>query len=318
MIPRSQDVADRAGVSRSTVSQILNGHEELFTEETRARVADAVAELGYHPSAAGRTLARGSSDLVIVLVPNTTFGGNLQDIYGALTSALAERGLTLLLRLSEDSVESLARLATGLKPRAVLTLTGMPEGQKSALKKRGVEVIQPDARSGADVNAQIGAIQARHLIDKGYRKLAYAHLQDERTDPFGTPRELEFADECRRRGVPDPRVLHLGVTPESAAAALDDLGERGFAVACYNDDVATALLYAATQRGWSVPEDLALIGMDNTPLSRLTIPPLTTVGYDASEVLAASLRSLLRGLDKSDDAPIDVDVRVEIVERASA
>ncbi|WP_404434655.1 LacI family transcriptional regulator [Microbacterium lacus] len=318
MIPRSKDVAERAGVSRSTVSQILNGHAELFTDETRARVADAVAELGYQPSAAGRTLARGSSDIVIALIPNTTFGSNLQDIYGALTNELAQRGLTLVLRLSQDSAESLDRLAMGLKPRAVITLTAMPEDQKAALATRGIEVIEPDNSSGADVNAQIGELQARYLIDKGYRSLAYAHLHDERNDPFGTPRELMFAQECRSSGLPEPRVLHLGINPESADAALDQLGGRGFAVACYNDDVATALLHAATQRGWKVPDDLALVGMDNTALSRLTTPPLTTVGYDASEVIAASVRSVLSRLDKSDDARTSVDVRVEVIERASA
>lgn len=317
MIPRSQDVADRAGVSRSTVSQILNGREALFSEETRARVANAVADLGYQPSAAGRTLARGSSDIVVALIPNTTFGGNLQDIYGALTEELTKRGLTLVLRLSQDSVESLDRLAMGLAPRAVLTLTPMPDAQKDALEGRGVEVIEPDTTPGVDINAQIGALQARHLISKGYRSLAYAHLQDSRNDPFGMPRERTFVDECRAHGLQDPRILHLGVNPESAAAALDDLGAPGFAVACYNDDIATALLYAAIERGWDVPKDLALIGMDNTALSRLTTPPLSTVGYDAREVISASVDSLLGRLDGTEPRIVKAAVHVEVIERAS-
>lgn len=318
MIPRSQDVADRAGVSRSTVSQILNGRGDLFTDETRAKVADAVAELGYQPSAAGRTLARGSSDIVIALIPNTTFGGNLQDIYEALTTELARRGLTLLLRMSQDDAQSLDRLAVGLKPRAMITLTPMPQEQRAALSARGVEILEPAVGSSSDVNAEIGSLQARYLIGKGYRDLAYAHLHDERNDPFGAPREEMLTLECRRHGLPEPRVLHVGITPEAADAALDELGARGFAVACYNDDVATALLHAATKRGWRVPEDLALVGMDDTPLSRLTTPPLTTLGYDRAEVIAASVRSLLDRLDRAVETPPSVDVEVRVIERESA
>lgn len=317
MIPKSQDVADRAGVSRSTVSQILNGRADLFTDETQARVAEAVAELGYQPSAAGRTLARGSSDIVIALIPDTTFGRNLQDIYGALTEELAKRGLTLVLRLSSHSPESLDKLVVGMKPRAILTLTALPDDQRDLLARRGVELFEPDESDAADVNAQIGTIQARHLIARGYRRLAYAHLRDARSDPFGGARERLFIKECLAQRLEEPRVVYLDITPEDARAALQDLGSTGFAVACYNDDVATALLSAATERGWAVPQDLALIGMDNTPLSRLTIPPLTTMGYDPTQATQASLQTLLNRLDKRDDHENMVGLRLDLIQRAT-
>lgn len=317
MIPKSQDVADRAGVSRSTVSQILNGRADLFTDETQARVAEAVAELGYEPSAAGRTLARGSSDIVIALIPDTTFGRNLQDIYGALTDELAKRGLTLVLRLSSHNPESLDKLVISMKPRAILTLTALPDNQRELLKRRGVELFEPDESDATDVNAQIGAIQARHLIDRGYRRLAYAHLSDARSDPFGGARERMFVKECLARGLERPPVVYLDITPDEARTALENLGSTGFAVACYNDDVATALLYAATEMGWTVPQDLALIGMDNTPLSRLTIPPLTTMGYDPTQASESSLQTLLNRLDKQDDRQDLVDLRLDVVQRAT-
>ncbi len=315
LIPTSQDVATRAGVSRSTVSQILNGRAEYFSDETRARVANAVAELGYEPSAAGRTLARGSSDIVIALIPDTTFGRNLQDIYGSLTEELAKRGLTLVLRLSTHTEASLDRLVIGMKPRAVLTLTTLPPGQRELLVRRGVEVLEPDESSSADVNAQIGRLQARHLIERGYRKLAYAHLRDARSDPFGGPRERTFVEECRLHGLDEPRILHLDITPEEARSALEELDRPGFAVACYNDDVATALLYAATEKDWEVPSDIALIGMDNTPLSRLTVPPLTTIGYDPTQVTQASLQPLLNRLDKQDSTVDMIEVHMDLIPR---
>lgn len=317
MIPKSQDVADRAGVSRSTVSQILNGRADLFTDETQARVAEAVAELGYEPSSAGRTLARGSSDIVIALIPDTTFGRNLQDIYGALTDELATRGLTLVLRLSDDSPGSLDKLVVSLKPRAVLTLISLPDDQRQLLVRRGVELIEPDESDAANVNAQIGGLQARHLIARGHRRLAYAHLRDARSDLFGGARERTFIAACRSQGLDEPRILHLDISAEDARSALDDLGSTGYAVACYNDDVATALLFAATERGWRIPQDLALVGMDNTPLSRLTVPPLTTMGYDPTQATQASLQTLLNRLDKRDDRENLIGLRLDLIQRAT-
>lgn len=313
----SQDVADRAGVSRSTVSQILNGRSSLFAEETRARVAEAVRALGYQPSAAGRALARGSSDIVIALIPNTTFGGNLQDVYELLTVELEERGLTLVLRLSTTGTESLDRLVVGLKPRAVLTLTQLSTDQRDVLERRGVELLEPATSPETDTNARIGSLQARFLIGRGHRRLAYAHLRDARDDPFGRPRELAFLDECRAHRVPDPEVLYLGITPDEGRAALDQLHAPGVAVGCYNDDVAAALLFAAAERKWRVPDDLALIGMDNSPVSHVTVPPLTTMAYAITEVTAATTRALLARLDNDRGPETPIDLQLQLIERGS-
>lgn len=99
------------------------------------------------------------------------------------------------------------------------------------------------------------------------------------------------------RRTPDPRARDQRRGRDGRP---DQLGEPGFAVGCYNDDVATALLHAASLRQWRVPHDLALIGMDRTPLSRLTTPPLTTMEYDTSPVTAENVQAILRHLDKSD------------------
>jgi DNA-binding LacI/PurR family transcriptional regulator len=168
--------------------------------------------------------------------------------------------------------------------------------------------------SRRSTNSEIGTLQARHLIDRGYRRLAYAHLRDARSDPFGGPRERTFVAECSTHGVDEPRILALSINAEEAMAALDQLGEPGFAVGCYNDDVATALLHAALLRGWRVPQDLALIGMDHTPLSRLTTPPLTTMGYDMSAVTQATVQSILFHLDKKGISEKRTEVHVQLIE----
>ena len=85
----SADVASHAGLSRSTVSQILNGREHLFSADTIARVRASAAELGYRPSLAGRTLARGTSDIVITLLSNVTFNPRLRELVDTITASPA-------------------------------------------------------------------------------------------------------------------------------------------------------------------------------------------------------------------------------------
>jgi DNA-binding LacI/PurR family transcriptional regulator len=316
VIATSEDVAKRAGVSRATVSQILNGRGQRFASATRERVAQAAEELEYQPSAAGRTLAMGSSDIVIAVVPNTTFGGNLQDIFQTATTELASRGLTLLLHLATDTTAPLDRVVTGMKPRAVISLTPFTPEERGLLRSRGVRAFDPmTAGPSRDVNADIGAIQARHLIARGYRKLAFAHLQDARQGPFGQGREAGVRAECAAHRLPEPTIVRLGINVDDALAALDSLELPGVGVACYNDDVATALLAAAASRGWAVPRDLGLVGMDATPLSGVTIPPLTTIGYDLGAVAYNLITAALSGIGESVSDRDHADAHFALVQR---
>ncbi|MFB2554408.1 LacI family DNA-binding transcriptional regulator [Herbiconiux liangxiaofengii] len=314
MFVTSQDVADRAGVSRGAVSQILNGRGERFSATTRERVHRAAAELEYQPSAAGRALALGSSDFVIALIPNTTFGGNLQDLFDRATDELAARGLTLVLRLSTPSSTALDRLVSGMKPRAVLSLTPFSPEQRALLDRRGIRAIDPAFTERDTLNEQIGTLQARHLIDRGHTRLAFARLQDARQDPFGDGRETGVREECRRAGLPEPLSIRLDIDLDQAVGALTQLGGSRTGIACYNDDVATALLSAARLEGLRVPDDVALVGMDHTPLGQVTLPRLTTVAYDsdapAQNFIAAMLATLT---DDASDPPVPADIRLRLV-----
>ena len=315
MIATSEDVARRAGVSRATVSQILNGRGQRFSDSTVERVNEAAAALEYRPSAAARTLAKGSSDIVIALIPNTTFGGNLQDIFQAATEELASRGLTLLLHLSTDTTAPLDRVITGMKPRAVISITPLTSAELELLVERGVAAFAPNvADPTADANVAIGSLQARHLIACGYTRLAFAHLHDARQDPFGQGREAGVRTVCSEQGLPAPVIVRLDVTIDGAVAALDQLDSPGFGLACYNDDIATALLSAATLRGWSVPEDLGLIGMDHTPLSGVTLPRLTTIGYDLEAAAYNLITAALIGLGEAAADRQHADVHFALVE----
>ncbi|MWB98407.1 LacI family DNA-binding transcriptional regulator [Agromyces seonyuensis] len=298
MVATSEDVARRAGVSRGAVSQILNGRGARFSAGTRERVQLAAAELDYRPSVAGRALARGSSDIVIALIPDTTFGGNLQDLFESMTDEFAGHGLTLLLRLSGTSTTSLDHLLTGIKPRAVLSLTGFSDEERAVLEERGIRGLESPAPTGGSPIHDIAKVQARHLIDRGHRRLAFAHLRDERQEFYGRAREEAFAAVCLAEGLPAPEVLSLDLGLPDAVEALRMLPARGFGVACYNDEVAIALLAAAREIDWAVPDDLAIIGMDHLLLGQLTSPPLTTIEYDQTTVAEGAGRWALAVLEQ--------------------
>jgi DNA-binding LacI/PurR family transcriptional regulator len=299
----SADVARAAGVSRAAVSQILNGRGERFAASTRDRVRQAALELNYQPSAAARTLARGASEIVVAVIPHTTFGGNLQDLFDTLTDELAAVGLTVVLRFSTSSPESFDRLVRTMRPLAVVTFTPVEEPDRRLLRERGVRLIEPRNGEIERVDHTIGRMQADHLIERGYTRLAYAHLRDDRDDPFGRERAVGVRAACRDHGLAEPVILNLAVDLDEARRELSALPAPGYGVACYNDDVAIALLAAAQQSGWTVPGDLALIGLDNTRMSRLVSPRLTTIDVDIRSGAVAMARAIVKTVvDEATDA----------------
>jgi DNA-binding LacI/PurR family transcriptional regulator len=302
MTVTSADVARHAGVSRSTVSQILNGHGNRFPESTRDRVAAAARELGYHPSAAGRALVRGASDIVVALIPDMTVGPTLQDFLNGLTDELARHGLTLLLRLASASPESTERMITGLRPAAVMSMLPVPEQLRECLAQLGVRLVEPGRPGSRDVNAEIGRTQALHLIERGFRQIAYAHLLGKRQDTFGAERERGAAEACEAHGLPRPAVIRLAPSADEAVTQLRSLA-AGTAVACYNDDVAAALLGGCRELGLRVPHDIALAGTDGTAIARLSFPAITTFDYALGPFVSEASREILGALSAGAHSP---------------
>jgi len=319
VVATSRDVAESAGVSRSTVSEILNGRGHKFAVATREKVEQAARELGYQPSAAARSLVRGTSDLVIALIPDTTFGGNLQDIFERATEELAEHGLTLVLRLATPSAQSFDRLISSLNPRGVLSLAPFTAQERHILVSRGVEFFDPPPpTSYRNVDYEIGRLQAAHLIGRGHHRLAYAHLSDARQDPFGSEREAGVRDECLDHDLPEPVILRLGIDRAEALAALDSLGPAPVAVACYNDDVAASLVAAAQLRGRSIPQEIALVGMDHTSLSQVMVPRLSTIGYPVDSAAHAAVAGIIAAVSGNPGVDVDRRVPLHVIEGESS
>ncbi|QHC57829.1 LacI family DNA-binding transcriptional regulator [Rathayibacter sp. VKM Ac-2760] len=307
----SAEVASHAGLSRSTVSQILNGRDHLFTPETIARVRTSAAALGYRPSLAGRTLARGTSDIVITLIPDVTFNPRLRELVDVVSAGLAQAGLTNLLQfvgaqtLLEDTI-------LGLKPFGVVSLAPLSEEQRRRLLAQGVHLIVQSTSVQAAIDRAIGRLQAEHLIEAGYDILGVAVPVAARERKFALPREEGVTRFAASRGVTIIPTLHVALERGGSENALRSLPPERIGIAAYNDEVAMAVIGAGSRFGRSVPIDLGVIGVDNSSIAQSMTPTITTVDYDIVFSGHAIVEALLRG---SEDAGSDAESVHQVEER---
>jgi DNA-binding LacI/PurR family transcriptional regulator len=310
VVPRvtSADVARESGVSRTTVSYVLNGTGgAMISADTRRRVHEAAERLGYAPSAAARTLRSGRSDLVLCVLPDWPAGPVVDTVLEELTRELAERQLALLVHHGRGA-RPLADLWRAVTPRAVVGLTDFPATDVDAMRRAGIQVLHTSLDDDPEHRAvfavpqdRVGRLQAEHLADAGHRVLAYAAPVDPRLAAFAERRLTGVADVCAHRGLPAPTVRQVELDAGSAAAAVRAWRSATplvTAVAAYNDDVALAVLAGIRAAGLRAPGDVAVVGVDDVPAARLADPPLTTVAQDAvaqARAIAAAVAAALDG-----------------------
>ncbi|MFJ3779091.1 LacI family DNA-binding transcriptional regulator [Streptomyces sp. NPDC090075] len=285
----SADVARLAGVSRTTVSDVLNDQRiDRYRPDTVERVRQAAAELGYVRSTAGRALVMGRSDFIVVVVPHVTYM-RFQDLIEALTSHVEEFGFNAVVHLRGPKEEGdpgrsrLMNLVEGLRPAGVIDLGGLSTEDIAHIERHCCPVIPQE--QPADVNVWIGLLQAEHLHSRGFTDIAYAFLSDARGEPYGKARATAVADYCASEGLAAPSYLRVPIEAEGARQALEELvGERGrpVGVACHNDEVAIAVLFAAHRLGLRVPADVAVIGVEGGDVGQVVSPRLSTVRGDVS------------------------------------
>src|SRR5690349_14177814 len=138
----SADVARRAGVSRATVSYVLNATPgQSISPATRDRVRKAAAGLGYAPSAAARTLRTGRSDVVLCLLPDWPIGNEVGNLLGNLSTALAREGLTFVAHPGSREDRPIAEIWKAITPAAVLSFTDFSEPEREAMLAAGVALV---------------------------------------------------------------------------------------------------------------------------------------------------------------------------------
>lgn len=299
------DVAAKAGVSKTTVSRVLNGKGELG-EATAARVRRVIDELGYVPSARAVGLARGRTRIVGMLVPSLTWPWMGEVLQGAVDVIEANR-YGLLLFTCNRGEESMRQFASQVSAKSFDGLLVIePEGTLdyiAELHNHGLPIVLIDDRghqplfpSVTTTNHTGGAQAARHLLSLGRRR----PLVITGMDKFGcTQQRLSgFGDTFAAAGHPiEPRLVVPGdFTFECGRSAVRRLLEDGVpfdAVFAHNDLSAAGAIKAAHEAGLHVPGDVAVVGFDDIPLAAHTDPPLTTVHQPLRQMGETAARMLM-------------------------
>jgi len=314
----SADVANLAGVSRSTVSFVLNNAPQTIAPKTRENVLRAARLLNYRPNPSAKALAERSSRVILFDLSVSSLGGAAVYVLAELTSTLADHGLVAAIHLDTPSRHSLVATALRVRPRLLMPGRPLSRQERAELDDAGIKIVEAPASGLTAVEGLAADLRLEHLRQRGHNRIAIV----EREEP-----ELTLAIEARRRatltaaaklGLPEPMIAGFHDTA-SAARQVRQIMDAGFTAACaFNDDTALATIRAAADVGVRCPQDLAVIGADDTFAGSVAFPPLTTLKVDVErlgELLAPAVLAALGVVEVA--PPPDVDGLLQLVLRAS-
>ena len=332
--PTLEAVARRAGVSRATVSRAINGGIRV-SPRAREAIERAIAELGYIPNRAARSLVTRRTDSVALVVPET--GSKLIGdpfLTGALqgvTKGLAGTEFQLVLLIAQEAGDTdrlLRYLRAGHVDGALVMSHHREDHLPTELAKIAMRCVflgRPLEPGDVDVpyvdvdNVGGARSATEHLISRGAARIGT--IAGPPDMPAGVDRLEGWRQALRAAGRPDDAVATGDFTAESGAAAMRALLERWpdlDAVFAASDLMATAAMNVLRDSGRAIPDDVAVIGFDDSLLAPATVPPLTTVYQPVEELgqrMAELLLAQLRGETASPGGEI---LPTELVIRASA
>ena len=308
--PTQADVARVAGVSRATVSYVLNdqgGQLIPISPETRRRVLDAVSDLGYRVDARAQSLRSGDTRTIGVLLPMYENPFFWEILVGISREAEAS-GYSVLLSHSaitpEQEDQSIRDLAEQRVDGLLLLahLKELPEGAKRQLRESQHPVVQlTDTPSEFDYVRQGYGEGARvlmgHLVELGHTRIAFLH--GVASAGQGADRMQAYRDVIRESGLDSDESLlvHCGPLMADAylaAQALLSRADRPTAIVTINDLLAMATIRAAADLGLRVPDDVSVAGFDDIPFASYTVPRLTTVSATPEQNGRDAVRLLLQ------------------------
>lgn len=334
--PTQADVARRAGVSRATVSHVVNrrtGDDVRISAETRQRVLDVVAELGYLPDARAVALRSGNTRTIGAIIPDIR-NPHFWEYADGIEKEAHARGYRILISSTSPSPEHESDTLKDLTQRRIdgLILQGSFPLEYSEVNKTLSRLIKrqlPIVKIGEPADnidsvwsdyRSVTVEVMEYLIGLGHQRIgliygvaAYVSAQD-RLEPY--------KDCLRNAGLPvdDALIAHCGPTIEDAyqaATQLLQMRQRPTAIVAINDMLAFGVLRAAGDLGLSIPDALSVISYDDIPMAKYLNPRLTTVSKDAVKFGKESVRLLLARIEDP-NRPIErVNMPIRLIKRES-
>jgi len=325
-----REVAEQAQVSVTTVSHVINDTRPV-SDELRARVTAAMDLLGYQPNQLARSLRRGETHTIGMIIPD---GANpfFAEVARGIEDTGFEHGYSVILCNSDGNLEKELLYTNVLNEKQVdgiiYVAAGLSQEHILGLQQRGLPVVVVDREiPGLPVgtvitdNAQGGWLATGHLLSLGHRRIACLSGPHDLTPSAervtGYRQALEaamvFVDECL--------VLRGDFNFESGYKSMTELlalEEPPSAVFACNDLMAMGAMAAAAESGCRVPADLSVVGFDDIELASYSIPALTTVRQPKYEMGAIAARMLLEHMRQDDLTPQRQILATELVVRKSS
>ncbi|MBH0228729.1 LacI family DNA-binding transcriptional regulator [Halobacillus yeomjeoni] len=302
-----EDVAKLAGLSRTTVSRVIND-QPYVTDEKRQRIMQAMNDLGYVPNSSARRLRSQRTDTIAVILPRITnpFFGHLIE---SMEEKASEWGYQIIVCQTHDSKKKELDYLQLLRTKQV-------DGVIMTSKVNDWETIEPYLESGpvilcneymesasvpmVHMNHRKAAYEATlHLIEEDCSNIAYvcggaeSHLTRERWRGFKDA--LSMTASSSKEQV----IIDWGIDVKDGQEIFHYLKENHpevDGVFTGSDEVAAGIIYEAGQSEWRIPEDLAVVGFDNQMISMLMVPPVTTIEQPVKEMAAKTIEIMVQEL----------------------
>jgi DNA-binding LacI/PurR family transcriptional regulator len=328
-----QDVADRAGVSMKTVSNVVRGYRHV-SPAMRERVQAAVDELGYRPNRTGRSLATGRSSMLGLAFPDLRrpYFAELAHVFARVAESRGYRLLLAETGATADGERSVlhdreAGIMDGmvLQPQALAArdLDGLPHGMPLVFLGEDPQPAGADQVAIDNVAAAREAVE--HLVRLGRRRIGFLGHETDRLSWTSTLRIEGYRAALDDAGLPaNPALLvsrRQGGDARDAEEALSSALDAGLeldGLLCRDDLAAIGALRALRRHGLDVPADVAVIGWDAIELGASTAPSLTSIAPDTRALAERALDLLLDRLDGHDGPGRHVTVGYTILFRESA
>ncbi|WP_193103602.1 LacI family DNA-binding transcriptional regulator [Brachybacterium sp. FME24] len=337
--PSLRDVAEIAGVSIKTVSNVVNDYPYV-RDTTREKVREAILQVGYRPQVAAQQLRTGASKMVTLAVPSLTFS-YFSDLAQEFIDEAQLRGQTVVLHSISGGREAERTVLEGFNRVLGDGVIFNPLQLEEKLFARMERTSQPTVFIGEHLpealpqgsdyvridNVSAAFDQTSHLITTGRRRIAFIGRidteQGAQPHSSGSLRRDGYLAALREHGLPadggDVQAVADWRRPDGFAGAEALFARRPDVdgIVCGNDDLAIGVLATLRRLGRRVPEDVAVIGYDDTPDAPFTSPPLTTISPDKHALAATALDLLAERIQGYDGPPRVVDTPYTLVIRDS-
>lgn len=302
-----KDIAERAGVSFSTVSKALR-NSPLVQEKTKAKILAIAEEMGYRPNIAARSLVSKRSGVVGVVWPSVE-RTTLSALITLINAELEDSGYATLLSINraDAAIETFRRFQVD----AILLFSEKDEPLLGVPSPSGIPMLcyGNAVRSGfpsLDVNRQKAVrIAVRHLYELGHRDIAYIG-RPEGGDPLQEEKASAFLDELRRLGAREPAEKAVAAISgmefhDGYVAAKELLKRRDRPTALFGGsyDLTRGMMRAAAESGIRVPDDVSIVGYDHIPQMDNLEVPVTSVGVDIATIAATLARRLIAMIEET-------------------